>query len=101
MEHLDNGSGPLRHGPIFDMRITFGAVIQIAVFIVSLVWFSAGANGRITALENQAVQHQVQLSSIEAKLDTANSKITDLAYQVGVNDQRTKDEIRKQEDNRR
>jgi hypothetical protein len=80
----------------FEPKITLGSVIQIAILIISIIWWGSGIANRVANLEKDSANHDQKLDSIEDKVDNVGVKVGDLAVAVGADTQQLKDLSRAQ-----
>jgi hypothetical protein len=78
--------------PIFDPRFTLGSAVQIFMLLAAILWWAATQSGRISILEVNASRIEGTLNSIDQKIDTVDTKVTDLALAEGRQEQKLEDE---------
>ena len=82
--------------PIFDSRITLGAIIQVITLIVVIILGWAALGTRITILENDAAARDKTIEQINMRLDIANDHLDDISVKQGQTTQKLDDLIRQE-----
>jgi hypothetical protein len=84
VDYSQQGAKP----PLFNMSINLGSILTIISMLLSVTVAYGAISSRIAVLEIE-IQH---LPAIEQKVDMVDTKVTDLAYQEGRQEQKLEDE---------
>lgn len=74
--------------PLIVPTINLGSILTIISMLMTISFAYAAISARLSVVESE-VQH---LTVIEQKLDTVDTKVTDLAYREGRQEQKLEDE---------